>query len=479
MLRLKILFTFLALICFFITYSQAPNRKSPPPFGTPKNLQLPSIRKFSLANGLNVVLMEKHNVPLVQINFLARTGSYDDPQGKEGLANLTMDLMDEGAGSFDALKLADEIEFLGASIQTYAGGFNSGVNCSTPVSKLDPALKLMSDIILKPTFSEQELERVRKLRLNALLTQYDEPTIIAQRAFDQLLFDRSLPYGKAPGEQSLKSITRNDLSAFHRSLMVGGNPTIIIVGDVERSSLEPLLSKYFGAAQIATVKKQPLPEPQQIKGRTIYIVDKPGAAQSVIRIGRIAAARNSPDYENMVVMNTILGGSFTSRLNTNLRETHGYAYGAGSGFSFWSVASPFVASSSVQTDVTGPALGEFFNEFNNMIKPLPDADLTRGKNYEALGYAGEFETNSQIAGALASMVVHNLPDNYFNTYVEKILNVNKKGVEAVAKKYVVPNNVLVVVVGDRAKIEEGINKLKLGKVTMLSVEDVLGKKPQL
>jgi zinc protease len=479
MQRLKIFFTIFSLTCAVVALAQAPNRKTPPALGTPKNLQLPPIQKFVLPNGMNVILMEKHNVPLVQVNFLAKTGSYDDPQGKEGLANLTMDLMDEGAGSYDALKLADEIEFLGASIQTYGGGFASGVQCSTPVSKLDGALKLMSDIILKPTFPEQELERVRKLRLNGLLTQYDEPTIIAQRAFDQLLFDKSLPYGKAPSEQSLKSINRDDLVSFHRSLMVGGNPTMIVVGDIERSSIESLLSKYFGQVQVAAVKKQPRPEPQQIKGRTIYLIDKPGAAQSVIRIGRIAAARNSPDYENLVVMNTILGGSFTSRLNTNLREVHGYAYGARSGFSFWSIPSPFVASSSVQTDVTGPALGEFFNEFNNIIKPLPDEDLMRGKNYEALGYAGEFETNSQIASALADMVLNNLPDNYFNTYVERILNVNKKGVETVAKKYVVPNNVLVVVVGDRAKIEEGINKLKLGKVTVMSVEDVLGKKPQL
>jgi zinc protease len=479
MSRLKIAFIFTALFVTSCVRAQAPDRKTPPPLGKPKNLQLPQIQKFALPNGLKVILMEKHNVPLVQVNFLAQTGGFDDPQGKEGLANIAMDLMDEGAGSFDALKLADEIEFLGASIQTYAGGFTSGVNCSAPVSKLDAALKLMSDIILKPTFPEQELDRVRKLRLNGLLTQYDEPTIIAQRAFDQLLFDKSLPYGKAANEQSLKSITRDDLNSFHRSLMVGGNPTMIVVGDVERGSVESVLSKYFGQVQVATVKKQPRPEPQQVKGRTIYLVDKPGAAQSVIRIGRIAAARNSPDYENIVVMNTILGGSFTSRLNTNLRETHGYAYGARSGFSFWSVASPFTASSSVQTDVTGPALGEFFNEFNNMIKALPDADLIRGKNYEALGYAGEFETNSQIAGALADMVVNNLPDNYFNTYVERVLAVDKKGVEAAAKKYVVPGNVLVVIVGDRSKVEEGINKLKLGKVTVMSVEDVLGKKPQL
>jgi zinc protease len=178
-------------------------------------------------------------------------------------------------------------------------------------------------------------------------------------------------------------------------------------------------------------------------------------------------------------MNTILGGSFASRLNTNLREEHGYSYGARSGFSFWTVPGPFTASSSVQTDVTGPALGEFFIEFKKMLQPMPDADLNRGKNYTALGYAGDFETNSSIAGALGDLVVNKLPDTYFNSYVDQALAVTKKGVEAAAKKYITPDNMLIVVVGDRAKIEEGVKKLNLGKINILSVEDVLGKKPQL
>ena len=480
MLRLKIfLSTVLIVVLAISMLAQTPDRKNPPPLGAPKNLQLPPIQRFTLSNGMKVVLMEKHTVPLAQVNLLIQSGSFDDPQGKEGLTSLTLDLMDEGAGPYDALKLADEIEFLGASIQTYSSNFTAGVNCSTPVSKLDEALKLMSDIVLRPAFAETEVERVRKLRLNGLLQQYDEPTIIARRAFDQLLFDKTLPYGKAPGEQSLKSITKQDLISFHKTNFVSGNSTLIIVGDVNRSSLTSLLEKHFASYPSGNINKASKPVPAQIKGRNIYVIDKPGAAQSVIRIGRIGTNRSATDYENIVVMNTILGGSFTSRLNTNLRETHGYSYGAGSGFSFWPVPGPFIANSSVQTDVTGPALGEFFIEFNNMLKTLPDTDVERGKNYEALGYAGNFETSGDLARALADMVIYQLPENYFNTYVEKILAVNKKGVEAAAKKYVVPDNVLVVVVGDRAKIEEGINKLKLGKINVISIEDVLGKKPQL
>jgi zinc protease len=315
--------------------------------------------------------------------------------------------------------------------------------------------------------------------LNGLLQNYDEPNVIARRAFDQMLFGKELPYGKTVSEQSLKTITKADLASFHKTNFVAGNSTFIIAGDVGRAAVTALLEKHFASYPAGTVSKSSKPVPQQIKGRNIYIVDKPGAAQSVIRIGRIGTTRNTPDYESIVVMNTILGGSFTSRLNTNLRETHGYSYGAGSGFSFWQVPGPFVANASVQTDVTGPALGEFFNEFNNMLKPLPEDDLVRGKNYEALGFAGNFETNDDLAGALADLVIYQLPDNYFNTYVDKILAVNKKGAEAAAKKYIAPGNVLVVIVGDRSKIEESVNKLKLGTATVLSIEDVLGKKPQL
>ncbi|HEY3429145.1 MAG TPA: pitrilysin family protein [Cyclobacteriaceae bacterium] len=459
--------------------AQAPDRSAPPALGKAKNLQLPAIQKFTLSNGLGVVLMEKHTVPLVQVNLLLQTGSFDDPAGKEGLSSITMDLLDEGAGEYNALQLADEIEYLGASIGTFSRSFSSEIDCSAPVSKLDATLKLMSTIVLKPTFADTELERVRKLRLNGLLTAYDEPTTIATRAYNKLLFDASTPYGKFANEQSIKSYTKADLENFHTRNFVTGNCTLIIVGDVTKESITPLLEKHFAALPAGAVTNAAKPAPQQIKGRTIYIVDKPGAAQSVIRIGRIGTSRGDVAYNDITIMNTILGGSFASRLNTNLREEHGYSYGAGSGFSFWSIPGPFTASSSVQTDVTGPALGEFFNEFKKMRQAIPETDLTRGKNYDALGYAGNFETNGSIASALAELVMFQLPDTYFNSYVDKALAVTKKGVEAAAKKYITPDNMLIVIVGDRAKIEEGVKKLNLGKINFLTVEDILGKKPQL
>jgi zinc protease len=475
----KIVSIFILVLTAGSLLAQAPDRSTPPKLEKAKNLQLPPIQRFTLANGLQVMLMEKHTVPLVQINLVIQTGSFDEPVGKEGIGSFTMDMMDEGAGGLDALQLADEIEFLGSSISTYGGSFTSGVTCSAPVSKLDNVLKLMADITLRPSFNEAEVERLRKLRLNSLLQNFDNPNIIAQRAFNKILFDASTPFGRFPTEQSIKAYSKNDCQAFHKTNFVSGNSTLIVVGDVTRASITPILEKHFAAYPTGTVAKTALPVPKQITGRTIYIIDKPAAAQSVIRIGRIGTSRLDPDFNSIIVMNTILGGSFTSRLNTNLREKNGYSYGAGSGFVFWKVPGPFTASSSVQTDVTGPALGEFFKEFDAMRKPLTVEDFERGKNYDALGYAADFETNASIASALTDLVMYQLPDNYFNSYVDKALAVSKKSVEAMAKKYVDPKKMLIIIVGDKAKIEAGITKLNLGKTTILSIEDVLGKKPQL
>ncbi len=469
----------LFLLTLQICYTQAPDRSTPPPLGKVKPLQLPALQRFTLSNGLSVLLMEKHNVPLVQVNLLIQTGSFDDPIGKEGIASFAMDLLDEGAGSYGALQLADEIEFLGAEIRTMSRSFYSEVNCAAPVSKLDAVLTLMSTIALKPNFSTAEIERIQKLRLNGLLQNYDDPNTIATRAFNKYMFTEASPYGRFANEGSIRSYSREELVAFHKSHFTTGNSKLIVVGDVTQGSIQPTLEKYFAALGSSALIKKTRPTPSQVKGRPIYVVDKPGAAQSVIRIGRLGPERSNVDYYSLNALNTILGGSFTSRLNNNLREQHGYAYGAGSSFSFWNVPSPFIASSSVQTDVTGPALGEFFNEFKKIRMPIPSEEVNRGKSYNALGYAGDFETNANLADALGDLFLNQLPDNYFNSYIEKVLAVSKKELESSAKKYILPENMLVVIVGDRSKIEAGIKKLNLGTINFVLVEDVLGKKPKL
>lgn len=473
------IFVLVALCNFSITQAQEPNRDTPPPLEKPKNLDLPSIERFDLSNGINVLFMQKMNVPSVQVNLLVETGTFDDPQGKEGLADFTLDLIDEGAGKLDALALAEEIEFLGATIRTYSSNFHSGVNCFTTVSKIGQALTLMSDIVLRPQFDSGEINRIRAIRLNSLLQDYDEPAVIARRAFGKYLFPNELPYGRFATQQTLNNITAEDITNFYQNNFVTGNSTLIVVGAIDLATLKKLLEENFGSLKKGKRNEKIYPVAKPDRERRIILVDKPGAAQSVIRIGTLSEPRSTPDYYNMVVLNTILGGSFTSRLNTNLREQHGYSYGAGSFFSFWPVAGPFVAASSVQTDVTAEALKEFFIEFDKIHKPIPEDEFLRGKNYEALGYAANFETNADIANALSELVLFGLGDSYFNEYIKNVLSVNRKNTEVSARKYIKPEEMLVVIVGDRGKVQSEIEKLKLGKVTTVSVEDVLGKKPDL
>lgn len=472
---------FLALVCAASVPAQKPDRSGPPNLDEPRALQLPAIQRFKLSNGLPVILMEKRGVPIVQVNLQVKTGSAMDPEDKGGLASLTAAMLDEGAGTRTALELADAIDFLGARITTGAGSHTSVVALHTPVSKLGEALLLMADIAVRPTFPDDELDRLRKERLTSLLQWHDQPSTIASVAFSQRLFGSRHPYGSPSigTERSLRSMRVADLKRFHETYFNPNNATLIVVGDVQRGQIEQQLEAVFKGWRGRTTASVNWPDAVQVEQRSVMLVHKPGAAQSEIRIGRIGVARSTKDYFPLLVMNTILGGSFTSRLNQNLRETHGYSYGAGSYFDMRPLPGPFLAYSAVQTAVTDSALIEFFTELEGILKPIPDEEFQKAKNYLALGYADNFESVAQIAGMLGDMVLYGLPETYFNTYVQNVLSVSREDVERVAREYIVPGKMIVVVVGDKAVVEGGIRKLNLGKVEVMGIEDVLGKPPKL
>ncbi|MBM4162231.1 MAG: insulinase family protein, partial [Ignavibacteria bacterium] len=469
----------LAVFVSGTVHAQVPDRKSPPALGPTPLLRLPAIQRFQLSNGLPVVIMEKHNVPVVQVNLLVNAGSAMDANNKSGLASLTVDMMDEGAGQRDALELADAIDFLGASIRTNAGMHTSSITLHTPLGKIDEALPLMADIAMRPTFPATELGRKQKERLTTLLQWHDEPRAIASVLFNRTLFGAQHPYGipTLGSERSIHAFVVDDLRKFHSLFFHAGNATIVVVGDVVPQTILPKFEAAFGSWGRKPASKASWTRPKQVRQRQIYLVDKPEAAQSEIRIGRIGAERLTEDYFPLVVMNTILGGSFTSRLNQNLREQHGYTYGAGSSFDFRLLPGPFLAGSAVQSAVTDKALTEFMNELTRILQPSSDEELTRAKNYLALRYPRSFQTASQIAGELGEVVTYSLPDDYFNTYVQRVLSVTKEDVVRVAKKYLDPEAVAIIIVGDRKVIEKGLRDLNLGPVNNLSIEDVLGKPP--
>lgn len=458
--------------------AQKPDRSKPPELGPPPSLQLPPIQRFTLSNGLSVVMMEKHQVPLVQVNMLVRAGTAMDPAGKRGLASMTAAMMEEGSGDRDALAFADAVDFLGANISVTAGMHTTTVSLFTPLSKLDSALALFGDVVLRPRFPAAELERKRLERLTALQQWHDEPRVIASVLLNEELFGTRHPYGlpSMGEERSIRSFTVDDLRQFYTTYFSPTNATLIVVGDVTPAQITPKIEQVLAGWKVKHVPTATWPEAKQVERRKVLLVNKPDAPQSVIRIGRIGVARTTEDYYAITVMNTILGGSFTSRLNSNLREQRGYSYGAGSQFSFLPLPGAFVAFSDVHAEVTDRALAEFVKELR-AIASITDEELERAKNYIALSYPGEFQSVGAIANALAEVVIYNLPDDHFTTYTQRILAVTRDDVERVARKYVDPERIIIVVVGDRTKIEKGIAELNLGPIEHRSIQDVLGKPP--
>jgi len=454
---------------------EGPDRSRPPALAAPPPLELPPIQTRMLTNGLRVWLVESHEVPLVQVSLVVLAGANDDSPGKFGLASFTAAMLDEGAGSRSALDISDSIDFLGASLSTGSSFDASVVRLNVPAARLEQALPIMADVARRPTFPEADLERIREERLTTLLQARDDPGSIASMAFSRALFGPTHRYGTAimGDEKTLKVTTAADLRGFHAAFYEPSNVTLIVVGDVRADAVLPNLEHAFGDWKTGAPRKRaaipPVPPPST---RQILLVDKADAEQSQIRIGGPGAARGTPDYFALEVLNTLLGGSFTSRLNQNLREEHGYAYGANSAFDMRVSAGPFLAAAGVQTDKTGPAVQEFFNELNAILKPVPADELQKAKNYVALSYPGEFETTGDLARKLEDLVVYNLPANTYSNFVDEVNKVTAADLQKLAATYIQPDKMAVVIVGDRAKIEADIRKLNLGPINFVTIDEL-------
>jgi predicted Zn-dependent peptidase len=406
-----------------------------------------------------------------------KAGAGDDPAGKFGVASLTAAMLDEGAGSRAALQIADEVEFLGAPLATSSSFDASAVRLNVPVARLRDALPVMSDVVMRPTFPEEELNRLRQERLTALLQAKDDAASVAPMAFARIVFGAMHRYGTgaAGTEATLKGFTTQDLRSFHSTMYQPGNATLIVVGDVMGDTVLSQLETHFGSWKgTGPATRRALPQATQLAQGQITIVDMPGAEQSQIRIGWVGVPRSTSDYFTLEVLNTILGGSFTSRLNQNLREEHQYSYGASSRFDMRLSAGPFFAGAGVQTDKTPEAIREFFNELNGISKPVGPEELAKAKNYIALSFPGEFETIGDLSSHIEELVVYSLPDLYFSKYVDNIQAVTAEAVQKTAATYIQPKRFSVVVVGDRKVIEPGIRALNLGPVRVMSVDEAIG-----
>jgi predicted Zn-dependent peptidase len=456
-----------------------PDRSRPPVPEPPRPLRLPPIQRFTLSNGLPVSLVERTEVPTVEVVLVVKTGAASDPPSRAGLAAFTADILDEGAGGKDALALADAIEYLGAGIRTGAGWDFSTVALSVPVARLEAALALMADVALRPDFPARELQRLRRQALTALLQARAVPGQVGAQALAQAVFGGHR-YGQPAGgtAASISAMRVEDLRAHHGRHYVADNAALVVVGDVTRDGVAPLLEKAYGSWARGTVAATALAAPRQVTERRLVLIDKPGAAQSVLRLGRVGPPRSTADFHALEVMNTLLGGSFTSRLNDNLREQHGYAYGAGSSFGYRQAGGIFQAAADVQTQSTAEALGELMKELQRIATPPTAEEAERARNYLALGYAEEFETNAQVASKVAEQIVYALPEDFYATFVPRALAVGPAEIQR-AGAAADPAHAAIVVVGDRKAIEPRLRALGLGPIVVRTLDDVLGPAPRV
>ncbi len=444
------------------------DRSRPPALPPAQPLRVPAVQSARLPNGLELLVVEMHEVPVVNVSLVVRAGSERDPRDLPGLASFSANMLDEGAGSRSALDIAEEAAFLGAQFSTAAGYEWTTVSLHVPRRQLPAALDLVADVVRRPTFPDSEVTRQRDLRRTAILQLRDQPTAQAPIAFNAILYGPTHPYGWPAGgtEASTATLNRERVEEFWRTYYRPNNTRVLIVGDLTLAEARRLISERFGSWARGDVPPLPADEPPAAASRAFYLVDKPGAAQSVIRIGHVGVARHTPDYYALEVMNTILGGSFTSRLNQNLRETRGYTYGAGSGFNYRRLRGPFLATASVVTAKTDSSLIEFFKELRRIRDSVvPDEELAKARSYIALSLPNEFETTRGTAAQFLDLVLNDLPLDWYRTYIERINAVTVADVQRVARGYINPDHFVVVVVGDRSQIETGIRALNEGPIS--------------
>ncbi|HZX93439.1 MAG TPA: pitrilysin family protein [Myxococcales bacterium] len=448
-------------------------RARPPPPSAGVEFRAPIPKQLKLKNGLDVFLIERHDVPLVAISLAVRSGEDTDPPRRAGLSSMVLDLLDEGTPSRDAAAIAKGFEDLAARYGTSADADSSRASVTALSDTLDPVLELFADVVQHPAFRAADVERVRVERLGQIAQTLDDPQSVGQHVLSRVIYGEKHPWGY-PGEgtvKSVKTITAKDLAAWHKAWFRPSNAALFVVGDTTESALMPILEARLGSWKESAAPKPPRYTLGKSGTRVVTLVDKPGAPQSQIWIGEVGVASGAPDIFPVRVMNNILGGSFNSRLNGNLRSEHAYSYGVFSFFDTHREAGPFVAAGGVVSEKTADALGEFMKELSRMKSgEMSEAELADAKDSLVRAIPALFASNDQTAGAYARAWSHGLPADYYATYQQRVEAVTREDVAKAARDRLHPDDMAIVVVGPLKEIEPRIAALKLGKVELRDAE---------
>jgi len=439
---------------------------------TPK-MPSPDVHRRTLPNGLELWVVERHDLPIVNAVLTVRAGAANDG-ADAGLATVTAGLLDEGSTRRSGPEFARAVEGLGISLFVGAGVERTTVSLQTLTTTADSAFSLLGELVVRPAFDSAEFERDRQVRLNALRARRDQPTTVATRVFAAAVYGENAPYGHpADGTAaSLSAMSRDDVTGFYRTYYRPGNAVLVVVGDVTPDRATALATAALGGWEGKTAASDPAPVTPMARPASVLLVDKPKAAQSEIRIGGVGAARTSPDYYALSVLNMLLGGQFSSRINLNIREHKGYTYGARSSFTFLRGPGPFMASGGVVTAKTDSSLVEFMRELVDIrgSRPATKAEVEFATGSIVRAYPRRLETNAGVASELADLAYFRLPPSELADYQRKIAAVTEADVDRVAKKYLQPEHFVTVVVGDLATIQPGVEALKLGTVQVVDTE---------
>jgi zinc protease len=454
------------------------DRSRLPALGPDPMIRFPAITRHEPPGGLKIWTVEHRDVPVLCLSLLLPAGSAADPLGRHGLAALTADLMDEGTAELDGLGLHDALARIGAQFDCDVGVDATVITLITLRRFAREAVSLLAAVVNRPRFEPADFERVREIRVSRLRQLSDVPAAVAERLFAHRLYGAH-PYGHTSlgSESALQGLAVEDVRAFHRDVLLPSSPTLIGVGDFAHDEIVSLVDALWpgsgsaagnGAGGWAAPDWRPVERPPT-RSR-LALAHRPGAAQSELRIGCVAAARSTPDYVVLAVLNTALGGAFVSRINLKLREEKGFTYGARSAFDYRRQPGPFVVQASVQTDATAEAVQDVLNEIADIAGPRPITPLELTRAHAALtrGYPRNFETADQIARAVAQLALHDLPDDYFDRFVDGVRRVTADEVVDAARRYLPLDVLQTVIVGDRDRVDSSLPRLGLGETELFS-----------
>jgi len=457
----------------YTTAEAAADRSMLPTVDAPPEAVFPAMQRTTLSNGLKVILAERHAAPVVELTLMVDAGYAADQGAIPGTASLAMNMLDEGTTSRSALEISEEMAMLGANMGSFSNLDVSVVTLSALKENLAASLDLYTDVILHPSFPQNELDRLKKQQLAGIQREKSTPLQMALRVFPKLLYGEghaySLPFTGSGTEASVSSLTRENLSDFHQTWFKPNNATLIVVGDVTMGELEPLLEQRFADWNEGSVPTKNIAEVAHKSAPTIYLMDRPGSQQSIIFAGHVAPPTNNPNEIAIETMNTILGGSFTSRINMNLREDKGWSYGARTILVGARGQRPFIIYAPVQTDKTSESMIEAEKELRGILgdRPITSDEIEKAQKSQTLTLAGRWETNNAVEGSIGQIVQYGLPDDYFDTYTQRVRALNMDQVSEAAHEVVHPDNLVWIIVGDRSIIEPKIRELGLGEIFLM------------